>query len=84
MSGSNESGNVRRFLEIAAQMNGDIVNYANIAADAGADVKTVQSYYEILQDTLVGVLLEPFHRSLRKRPRKNPKFYYFDSGVKSP
>jgi predicted AAA+ superfamily ATPase len=73
----------RRFLEIAAQMNGDIVNYANIAADAGADLKTVQSHYVILEDTLVGVLLEPFHLSLRKRQRKNPKFYFFDTGVKS-
>ena len=73
----------RRFLEIAAQMNGEIVNYANIAADIGADLKTVQSHYVILEDTLVGVLLEPFHLSLRKRQRKNPKFYFFDTGVKS-
>ncbi|MBI5244412.1 MAG: ATP-binding protein [Elusimicrobia bacterium] len=73
----------RRFLEIAAQMNGEIVNYANIAADVGEDIKTVQSHYIILEDTLVGVLLEPFHLSLRKRQRKNPKFYFFDTGVKS-
>lgn len=73
----------RRFLEIAAQMNGEIINYSNIAVDIGSDIKTVQSYYEILEDTLVGVNLEPFHFSLRKRQRKNPKFYFFDLGVKS-
>lgn len=71
----------RRFLEIAAQMNGEIINYDNIAGDVGADIKTVQSYYEILEDTLVGLLLDPFHLSLRKRQRKNPKFYFFDTGV---
>lgn len=73
----------RRFLEIAAQMNGAIINYDNIAKDIGADLKTVQSYYEILEDTLVGILLDPFHHSLRKRQRKNPKFYFFDTGVKN-
>lgn len=73
----------RRFLEIAAQMNGEIVNYANIAADIGADTKTVQSYYQILEDTLVGLLLDPFHLSIRKRQRRNPKFYFFDTGVKA-
>src|SRR3989339_340551 len=34
----------RRFLEIAAQMNGKPVNYTRIAGEAGVDVKTVQNY----------------------------------------
>ncbi len=29
----------------------------------------------------MGYLLEPFHESLRKRQRKNPKFFFFDTGV---
>lgn len=27
-------------------------------------------------------MLHPFHRSVRKRQRSNPKFYFFDLGVK--
>lgn len=72
----------RRFLEIAAQVNGEIVNYTNISRDVGADVKTVQSYFEILSDTLLGFFLEPYHRSIRKQQRQSPKFYFFDLGVK--
>ena len=72
----------RRFLEVAAQSNGAIVNYANIARDVGADPKTVLTYFSILEDTLVGFLLPAFHRSIRKQQRVNPKFYYFDPGVK--
>jgi len=72
----------RRFLEVAAQVNGEIINYTNIARDVGVDTKTVQSYFQILEDTLTGYLLEPYHRSLRKRQRQNPKFYFFDLGVK--
>lgn len=72
----------RQFLEIAAQANGKIVNYANIARDVGADPKTVMTYFGILEDTLVGFLLPAFHRSIRKQQRAGPKFYYFDTGVK--
>ena len=72
----------REFLEVAAQSNGAIVNYANIARDVGADPKTVISYFSILEDTLVGLLLPPFHRSIRKQQSANPKFYYFDTGVR--
>jgi predicted AAA+ superfamily ATPase len=72
----------RKFIEIAAQCNGEIINYANIARDVGADIKTVQSYFEILEDTLLGFTLEPFHQSVRKRQRQSPKFYLFDTGVR--
>lgn len=71
----------RNFLEVAAQSNGQIVSYANIARDVNADIKTVQSYFQILEDTLIGFLLEPFHLSVRKRQRQNPKFYFFDTGL---
>jgi predicted AAA+ superfamily ATPase len=72
----------RKFLEIAAQSNGEVINYTNIARDVGADTKTVQSYFQILEDTLIGFLLEPYYKSVRKQQRHNPKFYFFDIGVK--
>jgi predicted AAA+ superfamily ATPase len=72
----------RNFLEIAAQANGTILNYSSIARDVGVDYKTVQSYFEVLEDTLVGFHLQPFHESLRKRQTQHPKFFFFDLGVK--
>lgn len=72
----------RKFIEIAAQSNGEIINFANIARDVGVDIKTVQSYFEILEDTLLGFMLEPYHRSVRKRQRQAPKFFLFDTGVR--
>ena len=71
----------RRFLEVAAQMNGKIINYSNIARDTGVDDKTVKSYYTILEDTLIGFFLEGFEHSFRKRLSNKPKFYFFDPGV---
>jgi predicted AAA+ superfamily ATPase len=69
-------------LEIAAQMNGKILNYAAIARDSGIDTKTAQAYFQILEDTLLGFSVAPFHRSPRKRQTTNPKFFLFDPGVK--
>ena len=71
----------RRFLEVSAQSNGKILNVANISRDVGVDDKTIQNYFHILEDTLIGFYLEPFHHSFRKRLSKKPKFYFFDTGV---
>lgn len=71
----------RKFLEVAAQCNGTIVNYTNIAKNVGVDDKTVKSYFSILEDTLIGFFLEPYSQSIRKRQSEKPKFYFFDTGV---
>ena len=71
----------RRFLEVAAQSNGKIINFAHIARDVGVDEKTIKEYFIILEDTLLGFFLEPYHNSFRKRFTEKPKFYFFDTGV---
>jgi predicted AAA+ superfamily ATPase len=71
----------RRFLEVAGQMNGKILNFAKISTDSGVEEKSVARYYQILDDTLLGFFLEPFHDSIRKRQSKKAKFYFFDCGV---
>ena len=47
----------------------------------GSSTVTLQSYFQILEDTLISSLVEPFHESVRKRQRGNPKFFFFDTGV---
>ncbi len=71
----------RRFLEVAAQCNGKIINYSKIARDVGVDDKTAKFYFGILEDTLIGYFLEPYHNSIRKRVSQKPKFYFFDTGI---
>ena len=71
----------RRFLEVAAQTNGNIINFSNIARDVGTSDKNIQKYFSILEDTLLGFFLESFQHSFRKRLSLKPKFYFFDLGV---
>ena len=70
-----------RFLEVAAQVNTEIINYSKLARDAGTTSVTVQNYFEILQDTLIGNMLPPYSRSIRKQQRSSPKFYFIDNGI---
>jgi len=72
----------RKFLQVAAQSNGKEVNFAATARHCGVTEKTVRTYFEILEDTLLGFFLEPFDTSVRKQVGKTPKFYFFDPGVK--
>lgn len=72
----------RRFLPIAAQMNGKILNRSAIARDVGVDDMTINSYFEILEDTYIAFRLPAFHRSPRKQVRQAPKFYFLDTGIK--
>lgn len=72
----------KKFLCIAAQSSGNIVNYSNIGKDIGVDDKTSKTYFQILEDTLLGFFLPAYDKSLRKQQLKSPKFYLFDLGVK--
>ena len=68
-----------RFLVIAAQSNGTQIQYANIGRDCLVPDNTVKEYFKILEDTLLGYFLWPYHGSERKKLK--PKFYFFDCGV---
>lgn len=72
----------RKFLEVAAQSNGAILNYSNLSRQTGVDDKTVKKYFEILADTFLGFYLEAYNRSVRAQQILSPKFFLFDPGVK--
>lgn len=67
-----------RFMEIAALTDGEIVNYSNIANDCGIDSKTVKEYFAILEETLVGYMIPAYQKTVKRKLRHSPKFYYFD------
>lgn len=74
-------GSFSKFLDMAASQFAELLSYSSIARECHLPVKTVQSYYEILEDTLIGIRLLSWQKSLRKRLVSHPKFYLFDLGV---
>lgn len=69
------------FLRIAAQSSGQLTNYNALSQKLGVSQPTVTSYYQILQDTFLGFLLEPWQESKKRKPIQTAKFYFFDAGV---
>ena len=70
-----------RFLSVAGQINGQMVNFQNIARDASVARSTVDNYFGVLTDTLVGHFLPAWRPNLKVREATQPKFYWFDPGV---
>jgi len=70
-----------RFLAVAGQFNGQIVNAQNIAREASVARSTVDTYFAILTDTLLGHRLPSWRPGLKVREVAQPKFYWFDPGV---
>ena len=69
------------FLRVSAITNGELLNYTNVAREAGVSAKMVRGYFEILEDTLVGFRLPPWRRAKTRRLIETEKFYWFDVGV---
>ena len=70
-----------RFLAITGQINGQALNIQNIARDAAVARSTIDTYFSILIDTLLGHFLPAWRPGLKVREVAQPKFYWFDPGV---
>jgi predicted AAA+ superfamily ATPase len=69
------------FLRVAAITSGDLLNYVNVGREAGISARVVRGYFEILDDTMLGVRLAPWTRAVQRRMIQTEKFYLFDVGV---
>jgi len=70
-----------RFLGIAGQLNGQMVNGQNISREASVPRTSVDMYFSILEDTLLGHFLPAYRPQVKVREQTHPKFYWFDPGV---
>lgn len=70
-----------RFLSIAGQLNGQLINAQNISREAAVPRSSVDVYFSILEDTLLGRFLPAYRPQVKVREQSHPKFYWFDPGV---
>ncbi len=70
-----------RFLEVAALCTAQTVTFSNVANDAQVSASTVRDYFQLLEDTLVGTLLAPFTKTVKRKAQTSAKFFFFDVGV---
>ncbi len=69
------------FLRVAAITSSELLNYVNVAREAGVSAKVVRTYFDILQDTYLGFRIPPWTKSRNRRMIETEKFYLFDVGV---
>jgi predicted AAA+ superfamily ATPase len=70
-----------RFLRVAAMLNGQVVNLSGIARDSAVPRQTVQRFFDVLADTLIGIWLPAWQPRAKVREVQHPKFYFFDCGA---
>ncbi len=70
-----------RFLPLAALCNGKQVNFTEVASDAQVTPHILREYFQILEDTFVGIMLPAFRGTVRRKAVASAKFYLFDVGV---
>ena len=70
-----------RFLDVIAVSNGDEINYASLASDCGVPVRTLEGYFSILDDTLIGFRVEPYLQTVKRKGITRAKYWLFDIGV---
>lgn len=70
-----------RFMDWAATTSGQYLDLSKLSAQAAVPRQTAVRFFEILQDTLIVNLCEPFTRSARRRLVQHPRYFFFDNGV---
>jgi predicted AAA+ superfamily ATPase len=70
-----------RFLVAASFAQASVLSIANVARELGIPRKTVEGYFDLLEDLLLAVRLPVFARRAKREVTAHPKFYYFDCGV---
>jgi predicted AAA+ superfamily ATPase len=70
-----------KFLEVASFSQAGVINASGIAREAGLDRKTVEGYFQIVEDLLIGTRLPAFTKRAKRRLVVGDKFFFFDAGV---
>lgn len=75
-------GHFSRFLQLSAGESGLITNFHRLSEDVGVSHVTVKEYYQILEDCMIAIRIDPFIQGSRKRLIKSSRYIYFDLGVR--
>lgn len=74
-------GAFSRFLESASFSQGNLLNISEVSRDCAIERKTVENYFNILEDLLLSYRLPVFSKRAKRRLAAHTKFYFFDVGV---
>ncbi len=70
-----------KFMRLLAGRCGQELNMSSIAVEAGVDIKTIQSWIGVLENSFIIFQLRPHFRNFNKTVVKRPKIYFYDTAL---
>jgi uncharacterized protein len=70
-----------KFMRVLAGRTGQELNLTAISNEVDVNLKTIQSWIGILENSFIIYLLKPYHQNYNKTIVKRPKIYFYDTGL---
>ncbi len=70
-----------KFMRVLAGRTGQELNLSAICNEVDVNLKTIQSWIGILENSFIIYLLKPYHQNYNKTIVKRPKIYFYDTGL---
>jgi len=74
-------GLFQRFVTLCAGRVGQLLNFNNLAADAGVSHQTARNWLTLLEASYIVFRLPPYAANISKRLVKSSKLYFYDVGL---
>jgi len=72
-----------KLIELLSLSCGQMTDYNELSKSSGYDFKTLKKYLGILEKTFICQSVRPYFQNKRNEVVKNPKIYFFDSGLRN-
>ncbi|MGB2762382.1 MAG: ATP-binding protein [Minisyncoccales bacterium] len=83
MNGIKYSGKIVRLLQLLCFQIGKEVSFTEMGAQLSMSKNTVEKYLDLLEKSFVIFKISGFSRNLRKEISKNPRYYFYDNGIRN-
>jgi predicted AAA+ superfamily ATPase len=70
-----------KFMRVLAGRTGQELNLSAISNEVDVNLKTIQSWIGILENSFLIYLLKPYYKNYNKTIVKRPKIYFYDTGI---
>ncbi len=72
-----------KLVSLLAAQTGKLLNINQLAMDTAVEVKTLNHYLDILENTFIIKFIKPFFTNFKKELTKMPKIYFLDNGIRN-
>ena len=83
VNGIKYSNKLISLLQLLALQIGQTISFNELGAQLGFNRKTIERYLDLLEKTYIIYRLQGFSKNLRKEISKNPKYYFWDNGIRN-